>query len=172
MTYPFFIDMTFVDDSPNPLSEVKELALSYIAPRGLATPELFVMGTEDDRALWCKALEWVMGFGQQADRATIMPVGWNVRNLVWPAFVAHVAAAKGDRGFCDLLPGYLLQQKEKRWSNVDMVDVANLVMQGGYTQEPLKLEDAAWFFLGEKLDAEATAADRLWKVYDIYTKYV
>lgn len=167
MTFPLFINMKFNGDNPTPLSEVSQVALSYMTANGMATPTLFEMGTENDPELWKKIAEWIAAFAQQT-RSTVMPVGWNVRNLLWPALVANLAR----ENLVSVLPTNLLQQKEKRWSNVDMVDVSNLIMQGGYIQEPLKFEDACWFFLGDAFGDEGTAADRLWKIYDIYAKYV
>lgn len=156
MNIPFFIDVKFdLFDDPNPLTPVDGVRVGIFDGQGCVTMKFGFDGTDDE--MFKKSAEWLSGLAARAD---IFPVGWQLRNLVWPAFVNNCWRT-GSR-----LPKYLLMPSERKWNNLDMVDLQGLFCQGGYTDWRPTLEDGCNF-----LGVDYSEEDPIQSIFGIYKKY-
>ena len=130
--FPFFIDMEFEGlDAPTPFTEVKSVELAYISPDNTLSVDRF-----SDPCDWHGVGEWIRGFRKLGN---VAPVGYDLRNLVWPALTANLARAG------EPLPGMMLPMEQK-WNRMEMVDLMQLPLQGGYSDfKPSRKETLAFF---------------------------
>lgn len=155
MTYPLFIDVEFEPvgegEAVTPLTPVASVRLGYEGANGLDASEFFD---------WPGAAEYIRDFTSQFETRL---VGWDLRNLVWPAVTANIVA-KGLE-----FPKKLLIPMDSKWNNLPMADLRNIVLQGGFSNADISLEYAYWAITGQTMDSSGLA--RLQAVRDIYTRY-
>ena len=147
--YPFFINLDFAgfQDEATPITPVRRVDLGYIGEVDVEVSHF------DD---WKLVGDWVRSFQKYGK---LVPVGFNLRNLVWPAFTANLAKAG------ESIPGMFMPM-EKKWSNLDMVDLQQLIVQGGYSDWKPSLQQACKFF-----DVQFYPTNPIASMYDLYKIY-
>ena len=145
--YPFFVHLDFAgfQDEATPFTPVDRIDLGYLGSLGIE-PTSF----ED----WHQVGEWIRQF-QKIGK--IVPVGYNLRNLVWPALTMNLARAG------ESLPG-LFMPMERKWNDLWMIDLQQLLVQGGYSDWKPSLAEACRFF---GIDEKKPALDRIHDLYRI-----
>jgi len=153
--YPFFVHVDFFgfQDEATPFTTVEKVQLGFIGSNDLEISEFPSAPTVS----WKSVGEWLRGFKKFGN---VVPVGYNLRNLVWPAIMANMARDG------ESVPG-LYMQMEKKWNSLDMVDLQGLVLQGGYSDYKPSLQDACRFF-GIELSNEKPT---LYSIYELYKAY-
>lgn len=147
--YPFFVHLEFEgEDAPNPFTPVSRVYLGFIGKDGLEVTSL----TD-----WHEVGEWIRSFQKFGK---VVPVGYNIRNLEWPALTLNLAKAG------EPLPGMMMPM-EKKWSNLDVIDLQQLLVQGGYSDWRPALKDAAAFFGVAWPEGRLTVS----VLYDLYKVY-
>ena len=126
MQIPYFIHVEFAgfQDEANPFTPVDKVELAYYNGQSLQKYEFDCEDDSNDsqKAVWNSIAEWIRSFMKNG---WVVPVGWDLRNLVWPALTLNLIRWR------ESTPG-LFMPLEKKWNNMDMIDLKNLVMQGGY----------------------------------------
>ena len=162
MTYPLFVHVEFMEtDSPKtPLVPVASVALGYEGPSGLVS-KTFDMSTGDEaeHENWKSVSNAINQFTAKFPSYAL--VGWNLRNLYWPAIVVNAIREKAPIGERLLLP---LTQK---WNNLPLVDLRNLVLQGGFSQEEITLGNACWAITHASCEGKSPME----MTYDLYKAY-
>ena len=151
---PFFIDLTFEGEECRcPTCPVKTIHLGYKGPSGLVKYDYDA--TEEG---WALASEWVCSFKKNG---FIVPVGWDLRPVVWPAFTMNLARAQRP------LPHGFLMPLEKRWNDLQMVDLSSVVVQSGYSDWKPSLEEVHGFFFGARTEGRS----RIEMLEDLFDRY-
>jgi len=156
MTYPLFVDVDFEPvgegETPTPLTPVSGVYLGYEGENGLEASEYFD---------WAAVAEYIRDFTSQF---TTRIVGWDLRNLVWPAIVMNIVSMGVD------FPSKLVIPMERKWNDVPMVDLRNVVLQGGFSDRNISLGDA--YLALTNSAADLSGSNRLIAIRDIYNMYV
>jgi hypothetical protein len=122
MTYPLFVYVEFepTDAPKTPLTPVEGVDLAYNKGGSLEWTRFTTKGGCSCHQMWSGVAEYINEFTKQLPDYAI--VGWNLRNLDWPAIVFNVLAQNVKLDKKLLLP---LTQK---WNNLPLVDLRNLVL--------------------------------------------
>lgn len=126
---PLFIDVEF-----GGVPQAEAGVLTPVSAVRMGFVKGGVAGEDDDVAeyafdgddMWEKACSFLTAF-RNASAAPVAIVGFNLRNLVWPAFVFNAAAHGGH------LPKEVLKPLDRRWNDCLMVDLRDALLQGGYS---------------------------------------
>ena len=155
MIYPLFVDVDFEPvgegEVPTPLTPVAGVHLGYEAMDGLKASEFHD---------WDAVAEYIRDFTSQFDTRI---VGWDLRNLVWPAVVNNIVSKSLE------FPKKLLIPMDQKWNNLPMADLRNVILQGGFSNSDISLEYAYWALTGKNM--EELKVTRLMAVQDIYNLY-
>ena len=139
--FPFFVHLRFVGlDNPKVTTPVDRILVGYERDDGsMQRFELSGPG------MWKEFSEFVHGFSNACSRSAV-PVGWQLRTLVWPAVVLNCAAS-GERLCHDMV-----MRMDGRWNDTRMVDLSNVVCQGSWdpSTRPSVDDVAAFFGIGLK----------------------
>lgn len=135
MTYPLFVHVEFepTDAPKTPLTPVAGVTLGYTGDIGLKRASFNFKGDEDPQVVWDGVAQYINAFVTQLPDYAI--VGWDLRNLEWPAIVFNILSQNVR------LDKRLLLPPTQKWNNIPLVDLRNLVLQGGFTEEKLTLCD-------------------------------
>lgn len=154
---PFFLDISFDREDDGfpicPTDPVKAVNLGYFNGEKLV-PYTY----EADDAGWNSVADWIVSFSKNG---LVSPVGWELRSILWPALTMNLARMKLR------IPSGMLLPLDKRWNNLEMVDLSNLIMQSGYTDWRPGLKDVHRFFANGADEKKS----RLEMTYDIYARY-
>lgn len=151
---PFFIDLTFEGEECRcPTCPVKTIHLGYKGPSGLVKYDY-----DAAEEGWALASEWVCSFKRNG---FIVPVGWDLRPVVWPAFTMNLARLQRP------LPHGFLMPLEKRWNDLQMVDLSSVVVQSGYSDWKPSLEEVHEFFFGARTEGRS----RIEMLEDLFDRY-
>lgn len=158
MTYPLFIDVDFEPvgegEVTTPLTPVAGVFLGYEGQNGLDSTELHD---------WPAVAEYIREFTAQFNTRL---VGWDLRNLVWPAVVLNIVSKGLD------FPAKLMVPIEKKWNDIPMSDLRNAVLQGGFLNAEISLEYAYWALTGKMMDElKITHLEAIRDIYNMYAKY-
>lgn len=136
MTYPLFVHVEFepTDAPKTPLTPVEGVTLGYTAGDGLKCSSFDFKGDENPQTVWDGVAQYINEFVTQLPGYAI--AGWDLRNLDWPAIVFNVLAQNVK------LDKKLLLPPTQKWNSIPLVDLRNLVLQGGFTEEKFTLYDA------------------------------
>lgn len=136
MTYPLFVYVEFepTDAPKTPLTPVEGVNLGYTGDNGLKRASFGFKGDGNPQTIWYGVAQYINEFTKQLPDYAI--VGWDLRNLDWPAIVFNVLAQNVK------LDKKLLLPPTQKWNNLPLVDLRNLVLQGGFTEEKFTLRDA------------------------------
>lgn len=121
---PFWLDLQFAGfaDEATPFSPVDGITLGWFDGKGLCVSKFGFGGCSEDLMF----AEAAKGLGK-LQSVNAIPVGWDLRRLVWPAFV------NGCLRNSVSLPQKFVMRPETKWNNLDMVDLQGLMCQGGYS---------------------------------------
>ena len=147
--YPFFVNVAFEGppDEATPFTPVSRVDLGYIGNDGLDVSRL------DD---WKEIADWIRSF-QKLGRT--VPVGYSLRNLSWPALTANLVRS-GER-----VPGIMMQM-DRKWNDLPMIDLQQLLVQGGYSDWKPSLLEACRFF-----GVQCYPTNPIASMYDLYRIY-
>lgn len=150
--YPFFLNLQFEGppDEATPFTGVQQVDLGFIGNDGIEITNFFD---------WHQAAEWVRGFQRFGK---IVPVGYNLRNLVWPAFTLNMVL-KGEP-----LPGMMMPM-DRKWNDMQMIDLQQLLVQGGYSDWKPTLAQAMKFFGIRPVDCNNDIV-AIYELYKLYQK--
>ena len=149
--YPFFMHLEFEgEDAPNPFTPVSRVDLGFIGKDGLEVTSL----TD-----WHEVGEWIRSFQKFGK---VVPVGYNIRNLEWPALTLNLVKAG------EPLPGMMMPM-EKKWNDMPMIDLQQLLVQGGYSEWKPTLAQAMKFFGIQPVDCNNDIV-AIYELYKIYQK--
>lgn len=129
--FPFFVHLDFESDEPTPFTEVKKVQLGFLDAKNVLNQVSY-----SDEKMWNSTGEWIRQFSRLG---TIVPVGYNLRNLVWPSLVLNMARKSQE------IKG-LVMPLEKKWNPVDMIDLSQIIVQGGYSEFKPTIDQACAFF--------------------------
>ena len=162
MTYPFFVSVKFepTDAPKTPLTPVEGVDLAYNKGGSLEWTRFTVKGGCSYHQMWDGVAEYVNEFTRQLPDYAI--VGWNLRNLEWPAIVFNTTVEN------TRLDRKLLLPPTQKWNNLSLVDLRNLVLQGGFSEEEFTLEEV-YRSMAAKMETENPEPIAMVKfVYDKY----
>jgi hypothetical protein len=160
MTYPLFVYVEFepTDAPKTPLTPVEGVDLAYNKGGSLEWTRFTTKGGCSCHQMWSGVAEYINEFTKQLPDYAI--VGWNLRNLDWPAIVFNVLAQNVK------LDKKLLLPPTQKWNNLPLVDLRNLVLQGGFTEEKFTLRDAFTAMFPDEGLVSAVAMTKM--LYDRY----
>lgn len=163
MMFPFYIDMQWEPHDPErwtPLVPVTGVTLAYPdAPGSLNCTEFKVQENPDE---WKEAARWISAF---TNGRPAVPVGFELRNKIWPCLVAGVVANGGS------IPSKLVSVASK-WNNLELVDVKALFLQGAFLPEKLAVGitlDDIWKFVCHP--APEACPSKIVKLHGIFSQY-
>jgi len=160
MTYPLFVHVEFepTDAPKTPLTPVERVTLGYTGDSGLKAASFNFKADENSQTIWYEVAQYINAFITQLPDYAI--VGWDLRNLDWPAIVFNLLAQNVK------LDKKLLLPPAQKWNNLPLVDLRNLVLQGGFTEEKFTLYDAfTAMFPNEGLASAITMTKMLYDRY-------
>lgn len=167
MFYPFFVDVEYEShDSEKwtPFTPVKSVTLAYEFALGEFNQTTFSIGEEysNDNEMWSAIGEWIDCF---CKNGAVVPVGFDLRNKVWPTLIANLVKHRR-------ATPRLVLPLEKKWNNLDMVDLKTVIMQGGFTQSEFTLHDAYRFMIDQSLsDKDMENISNVKMIYELYSLY-
>lgn len=134
-----FVDVEFEKgDDVNILTPITRVSIGYINNGKLDRTHI---DCESDEA-WKRVSDILIQAYNSAftRRNALTLVGYNLRNLVWPALAANLMRTGNP------IPYSLKCDATHKWNNVPMIDLYNVLIQVGFSDKPISLEDACWFF--------------------------
>jgi len=128
MIVPLFLHVEFepTDEKPTPATPVAGVFLGYMTDNGLSVSSFKADENTDDRAMWYDVSRYLHDFTTQVANTRI--IGWDLRNLEWPAVVANIVK-HGHK-----IPRWLLLPLDEKWNKAPLVDLKNIFVQGGFIE--------------------------------------
>jgi hypothetical protein len=151
-----FVDVEFEKGQDlNILTPITSVSMGYIDDGSLHHVR---WDCESDEAWKLVSATLIQAYNASSSRCNALTlVGYNLRNLVWPALAANLMRTGNP------IPYSLKCDATHKWNNVPMIDLYNVLIQGGFSDKPISLEDACWFF-GIHTEDEANIV----KVYQLF----
>ena len=158
---PLFMLAEFEEsDAPlTPFSPVSKVRLGYMSGESskTMTVDVATLDAQADNNGWKSVADCLTKFTGKFPNWCL--VGWNLRNLDWPAVIANMV-----RCGCEF-PDMMRLSMTRKWNDLPLVDLRNVVLQGGFSQEDISLASAAYFMFG------GTDEDPMSDLVRLYRKY-
>ena len=158
-----FVDVEFEKGHDlNILTPIRRVGMGYIDYGRL---QHTYIDCESDGAWKYVSDTLIQAYNASSSRCNALTlVGYNLRNLVWPAIAANLMRTGNP------IPYSLKCDATHKWNNVPMIDLYNVLIQGGFSDKPISLEDACWFF-GIHTEDEANIV-KINKLFNCMNDYI